>query len=41
MSGVSMLAQAPGTAHPGLGDGIQELQAGLVPDEVAVNSCND
>jgi hypothetical protein len=34
-------AQAPGTAHPGLGDGIQELQAGLVPDEVAVNTCND
>jgi hypothetical protein len=34
-------AQAPGTAHPGLGDGIQEVQAGLVPDEIAVNTCND
>lgn len=34
-------AQAPGTAHPGLGDGIQQLQAGLVPDEVAINTCND
>lgn len=33
-------AQAPETAHPGLGDGIQDLQAGLVPDEVAVNTCN-
>jgi hypothetical protein len=33
-------AQAPDTAHPGLGDGIQELQAGLVPDEVAPNTCN-
>ena len=33
-------AQAPDTAHPGLGDGIQNLQAGMVPDEVAVNTCN-
>jgi hypothetical protein len=33
-------AQAPDTEHPGLGDGIQQLQAGLVPDEVAVNTCN-
>jgi ABC-type phosphate transport system permease subunit len=38
---ISDFAQAPDTAHPGLGDGIQELQAGLVPDEVAVNTCND
>ena len=37
---ISGFAQAPDTAHPGLGDGIQELQAGLVPDEVAVNTCN-
>ena len=34
-------AQAPGTLHPGLGDGIQEVQAGVVPDDVAVNTCND
>ena len=27
--------------HPGIGDGIQAIQAGLVPDEVAVNACND
>jgi len=26
--------------HPGLGEGIQAIQAGLVPDEVAVNACN-
>jgi hypothetical protein len=26
---------------PGLGDGIQLLQAGLVPDEAVPNSCND
>ena len=38
---ISGFAQAPDTAHPGLGDGIQNLQAGLVPDEVAVNTCND
>jgi hypothetical protein len=37
---VSGFAQAPDTEHPGLGDGIQLLQAGLVPDEVAVNTCN-
>jgi hypothetical protein len=38
---VAGLAQAPGTAHPGLGDGIQALQAGTVPDSVAINTCND
>jgi hypothetical protein len=38
---IAAFAQAPDTAHPGLGDGIQELQAGLVPDDVAVNTCND
>ena len=27
--------------HPGLGDGIQAIQAGVVPDSVAVNACND
>jgi hypothetical protein len=38
---IADFAQAPGTAHPGLGDGIQELQAGLVSDDVALNTCND
>jgi hypothetical protein len=32
-------AQDP-TSRPGLGDGIQQLQAGQVPDEVAVNTCH-
>jgi hypothetical protein len=26
--------------RPGLGDGIQAVQAGLVPDEVVANACN-
>jgi hypothetical protein len=38
---VSGSAQAPGTERPGLGDGIQQLQAGLVPDTVAANTCNN
>lgn len=38
---ISGVAQAPGTEHPGLGDGIQLVQAGLVPDTVAGNACND
>jgi len=33
-------AQAP-DERPGLGDGVQLLQAGDVGDEVVVNSCND
>jgi hypothetical protein len=33
-------AQAP-DGRPGLGDGVQALQAGLVPDDVVPNSCND
>jgi hypothetical protein len=33
-------AQAP-DSRPGLGDGVQLLQAGLVPDEVVPNTCND
>lgn len=33
-------AQDP-ASPPGLGDGIQALQAGLVPDEVVPNTCND
>ena len=38
---VAGFAQAPDTFLPGLGDGIQEIQAGVVPDEVAPNTCND
>ena len=37
--GVVGFAQDP-TTRPGLGDGIQALQAGQVPDEVVPNSCN-
>jgi hypothetical protein len=37
---LSGFAQQP-DAKPGLGDGIQALQAGLTPDSVAVNTCND
>jgi len=33
-------AQDP-NSPPGLGDGIQALQAGQVPDDAAVNTCND
>jgi hypothetical protein len=36
----STFAQQPGTAHPGLGDGIQLLQAGQVSDNVVANTCN-
>jgi hypothetical protein len=38
---VKDFAQDPNTEHPGLGDGIQLLQAGLVPDDVVDNSCNN
>ncbi|MET1000572.1 MAG: hypothetical protein ABWZ15_02070 [Acidimicrobiia bacterium] len=38
--GVRGFAQAP-DARPGLGDGIQALQAGVVPDDVVPNTCND
>lgn len=37
---VSGFAQSP-DGQAGLGDGIQLLQAGQTPDEVAVNTCND
>ena len=37
--GVRGFAQDP-TNRPGLGDGIQGLQAGQVPDEVVPNTCN-
>jgi hypothetical protein len=36
---VRSFAQDPGSP-PGLGDGIQGVQAGLVPDEVVLNACN-
>jgi hypothetical protein len=32
-------AQAPDERR-GLGDGIQQVQAGQIPDDVAVNACN-
>ena len=35
---VTELELEPG--HPGLGDGIQNLQAGLVPDSTVPNTCN-
>jgi hypothetical protein len=37
---VEDFARDPFTAHPGLGDGIQELQAGLVLDTTVANACN-
>jgi hypothetical protein len=36
---VRSFAQDP-FSPPGLGDGIQALQAGLVPDDVVINACN-
>lgn len=39
-AGVVGFAQDP-DSPPGLGDGIQAFQAGLVPDEVVPNTCND
>ena len=37
---VVSFAQEPGSS-PGLGDGIQLLQAGVVDDGVVPNTCND
>ena len=37
--GVRGFAQDP-TNRPGLGDGIQALSAGQVPDEIVLNTCN-
>ena len=37
---MSGFAHSP-DGQPGLGDGIQVLQAGQLPDEVAANNCND
>jgi hypothetical protein len=39
-SGVVGVAQAP-DGRPGLGDGINALAAGAVPDEVVENTCDD
>ena len=39
-AGVRSFAQDP-DSKPGLGDGIQLLHAGLVPDDVVPNTCND
>jgi hypothetical protein len=42
--GVVGFAQAPPDEFlplPGLGDGVQALQAGVVPDEIVPNTCND
>jgi len=36
---IKQFAQSP-DGQPGLGDGIQTLQAGQLPDEVAPNTCN-
>ena len=38
--GVVGFAQAP-DGSPGLGNGIQAVQAGVVPDAVVPNTCND
>jgi hypothetical protein len=38
-AGVVAFAQQP-DGRPGLGDGIQALQAGAVPDDVVPNTCN-
>ena len=43
-AGVVGFAQAPPDEflpRPGLGDGVQALQAGVVPDEVVLNTCNN
>jgi hypothetical protein len=43
-AGVVGFAQAPPDEFlplPGLGDGVQALQAGVVPDEVVLNTCNN
>ena len=42
-AGVVGFAQAPPDENlplPGLGDGVQALQAGAVPDDVVPNTCN-
>jgi hypothetical protein len=41
--GVRSFAQDPTipTTRPGLGDAIQALQAGVAPDDIVPNTCND
>jgi hypothetical protein len=39
-AGIVGFAQEP-ESQPGIGDGIQVLQAGLVPDDAVPNTCND
>lgn len=39
-AGVRGFAQDPNLPPPGLGDGIQALQAGVVPDNIVPNTCN-
>ena len=40
--GAAVVAFAQGAdGRPGLGDGVQLLQAGLVADDVVPNTCND
>jgi hypothetical protein len=39
-AGVVGFAQAQDD-RPGLGEGVQALQAGLVPDQAVPNTCND
>ena len=34
-------ASSPFDTGPGIGDGIQRLQAGLLPDDFVPNTCND
>jgi len=38
---VAGFAQDPNLPPAGLGDGLQALQAGVVPDAVVPNTCND
>ena len=40
-SAVRDFARDKVASPPGLGDGIQLVQAGLLPDSVADNACND
>jgi hypothetical protein len=40
--GIVFFAQVGGplNTQPGLGDGIQNIQAGLIPDSIVPNTCN-
>jgi hypothetical protein len=41
--GVKFFVNNPGpfNTHPGIGEGIEAIQAGLVPDFAVLNTCND